>query len=171
MVVGAGLAQGHLGILGKMAFLMVDFLQVEDTLHKRAVVLVEGAQSHLEGLGDNPQVLKDIHLVVHLFHQRSPPDWMPFQPCSWDQIEWHSHPHFLDQLEVDLNVDRQHRPKDCYLGLLVDIHPLGDSQGNSLQRSYVAHKTFMLCTRLTALGLLSARPREPPRPPPVLRPR
>lgn len=34
-----------------------------------------------------------------------------------------------------MKVDRQRRPKDCYLGPPVDIHPLEDSQDNSLQRS------------------------------------
>lgn len=38
---------------------------------------MEVAQSHLEGLGDNPQGLKDTCLVVHLSLQRSLPGWMP----------------------------------------------------------------------------------------------
>jgi len=75
--VWAGRARDRLGTPGKLAFLMVDFLQVEDTLRKRAVVLMEVAQSHLEGLEDNPQVLKDICLAVRLSLQRSLPGWMP----------------------------------------------------------------------------------------------
>lgn len=72
----AGLAQGRLGILGKLAFQMVDFLQGEDTLHTAAVL--EGvAQSHLEELVDNPQVWKDTCFVVHLPPQMSLPGWMP----------------------------------------------------------------------------------------------
>lgn len=75
-VVWAGLMQGRLGILGKLAFLMVD-IQLEDTLHKRAVVLMEVAQSHLEGLEGSPQALKETCLVVRLSLQRSLPGWMP----------------------------------------------------------------------------------------------
>lgn len=68
-VAWAGLARGRLGIPGKL----VHSLQVQDILHRRAAVLGEVAQSHREGLEDNPQVLKDISLAVHLSLQRSPP--------------------------------------------------------------------------------------------------
>lgn len=76
-VVWADPAQGRLGILDKVAFLMVDFLQVEDTSRKRVAVLMEVVQSHLEGLVENPQVLEDTCLVVHLSLQKSLPYWMP----------------------------------------------------------------------------------------------
>lgn len=63
-------ACGCLGILDKLAFLLVDFLQVGGTFRKRLAVLTEVAQSPQEGQEDSLQVQEDTCFVVHWHLQR-----------------------------------------------------------------------------------------------------